>query len=146
MEADLPTIRPQGERRFSERAAIAMLPRFFIIRSCGSTLWLNIVPPSPPLSTFLYPNPFLSDFRRPSSFGADLSTHTGIEVSHSPLSTFFWIPPNSDSTSDSTSLIAVVLQECRNTCTLLWMRSMRSVPKRLSLAKALSYCRSKRSM
>ena len=123
---------PKGRERFSGRAVIFMLPIFSIIRSCGSTPWLNIVPPPPPPpppALCLAPNPFPSNFQRPSSFVAGRSTHTGVEVSHSPLSTFFWISPNSVSASDYTSLIAVVLQECRNTCTRLWIRSIKSSPK-----------------
>ena len=134
---------PKGRRRLSERAAIFMLYILFIFCSCGSTPWLKIVPPLP---ICLAPNPFLSDFRRPSSFGAGRSTHTGVKVRHSTLSTFFWSPPNSASTPNSTSSITVLLQECRNTCTCLWIQSIKSAPNRGSLAKAFSYCCSKLSM
>ena len=137
---------PNGRRRFSECVAIVMLPIFSIIRSCGSTPWLKIVPPPPPPPLCLATNPFPSDFRSPFSFGAGRSTHTGVEVIHSPLSTFFWIHPNSVSTPDSTFSIDVVLQACRNTCTHLWIRSIKYAPNRVSLANALSYCRSKQSM
>ena len=65
---------------------------------------------------------------------------------HYPLFTFFSSPPNSISDPKSTSSIAVVLEECRNTCTRLWIQSIKYAPKRGSLAKALSYCHSKRSM
>ena len=101
-------------------------------------------PPPPPLC--LPPNLFMSDLRCLSSFSAGQSTHTGVEVSHYPLSAFFWSPPNSASAPDSTSSISAVLQECRNTCTCLWIQSIRSDPKRGSLAKAFSYCRPKQSM
>ena len=99
---------PKGRRRFSDRAAIVMLPRFSIIRSCGLNPWLKIVPPlptpfpPPPRPLCLETKPFPSDFQSPSSFGAGHSTHTGVEVRHSLFSTFFWSHPNSASATDST--------------------------------------------
>ena len=71
------------------RAAYIMLPTFLIIPSCRSTPWLKIVTPPTPLLLCRAPKPFPSNFWRYSSFGAGRSTHTGVEVSHSPLSTLF---------------------------------------------------------
>ena len=101
---------PNVRRRFSKCSANVIFPRFSIIRICGLIPWLNIVPPPPPPPLCLAPNPFPSDFRCPSSFYAGRSTHTGVEVIHFPLSTFFWSPPNSVRAPNSTSSIAVVLQ------------------------------------
>ena len=125
---------PMGRRRFSERATCVNMPEFSLIRSCGSTPWLRA------------PVPFPSDFRRPSSLGAGRSTHTVIVIIHSRLYTLFYKPRNSSKAPDSTSSMVIVLQECKNTRTHLWIRSIKSALKRGSLAKALSYCRSKRSM
>ena len=132
--------------RFSECAASIISPSIYMIRSCRSTLWLNTVslPPPPPLR--LSPIFCPSDFRRPSSFCAGISTHTGVEVNHSPLSTFFWSPQNSARAPNSTYSMVVVLQDCKNIWTRLWIQSIKSSPKRVYLAKALSYCWSKRSM
>ena len=127
-------------RRFSERAAPVMSPSLSIIRSCGSIPWLNIASYLPPLPLGLAPIPFLSDFQHPYSFCAGQSNHTGVKFNHSHIFTFFWIPPNSTRAPDSTSSMAVVIQECKNTCTYLWIQSIKSAPKRGSLAKALSYC------
>ena len=101
------------------RAATVMLPKFSIIRICGSTPWLKTVPSQTPRPPCHAPNPFPSDFRRLSSFGAGRSTHTGVEVSHYPISTLFCSPLNSSSAPESTSLIDFLLQDCRNTCTRL---------------------------
>ena len=79
----------KGVRRFSERAAPVMSPSLSMIRSCGSIPWLKIALHPPPLPLSLAPNPFPSDLRLPSSFCAGRSTHTGVEVNHSPLSIFF---------------------------------------------------------
>ena len=112
----------KGMRSLSERATPVMSPSLSMIHSYGSILWLNIASRPPPLTLGLDPNPFLSYFRRPSSFCAGQSNHNGIKVNHSPLSTFFCIPPNYDRAPDSTSSMAAVLQECKNTCTHLWIR------------------------
>ena len=61
---------PMGRQRFSERATCFSMPKFSLIRSCGSTPWLR--------APVLFP----SDFRRPSSLGAGRCTHTGIDVIH----------------------------------------------------------------
>ena len=105
----------KGMRRFSRRAASIMSPSLSIILSCGSILWLNITsrPPPPPLGLGPIPRP--SNFWSPSSFCAGRYTHTGVEVNHLPLYTFFRIPPNSNRAPDSTSSMEVVLQECKNT-------------------------------
>ena len=79
----------KGMRRFSERAAPVISPSLSMIRSCGSTLWLNTASRSPPRPLGLAPIPCPSDFRRPSYFCVGLYTHTGVELNHSPLFTFF---------------------------------------------------------
>ena len=104
-EADLPTIGPHGEAEFLLACKLCDDSHFLLMRSCGSNPWLRA------------PFPVPSDLCRPSSRGAGLSTHTGMEVNHSPLSTLFWRPRNSSKAPNSTSSIAVVLQEQRNTCT-----------------------------
>ena len=136
----------KGMQRFSERADPVISPSLSMIHNCGSILRLKIALRLPPLPLGLSPKPFPSDFRRPSSFCAGHYTHTGDKVNHSPLYTFFWSPPNYTRSPDSTSSMAFVLQECNNTCTRLWIQSIKSALKRGSLAKALSYCRLKRSM
>ena len=85
----------KGVWRFSERAATVMSPSLSMIRRCGLILCLNIALRPPPLPLGLAPNPFLSDFRRPYFFCASRSTHTGVGVIHSPISTFIWVAPNS---------------------------------------------------
>ena len=97
-----------------------------MIHSCGSTTLLNTAYRPPPLPLGLSPIPCPSDFRRPSYFGAGLSTHPGVGVNHSHLSTFFWRPPDSMRDPNSTSSMAVVLQECKNNWTRLWIRSIKS--------------------
>ena len=137
---------PTERRRFSVRAANIMLPKFSIIRSYGSTPWLKTVPFLTPLPLFHALNLFSSYSRRPFSFSAGRSIHTTVKVSHSPLSTLFCSPLNSSIAPNFTSLIDVVLQECRNMCTCLLILSIRYAPKRGSFATALSYCHSKRSI
>ena len=127
----------RGMRRFYERAVPVMSPSLSMISSCGSIPWLKIASRPPPPPILLAPKLFPSDFWRPSSFYAGLSTHTGVKVNHSHISTFFWSPSNSARSPDSTSYMAVMLQECKNTCTRLWIRSIKSAPKIGSLAKAL---------
>ena len=119
----------KGMRRFSKRAAPVMSPSLTMIRSCGSIQWLNIATRPPPLPIGLTTIPLLSTFRLLSSFCAGGSTHAGVKVNHSPLSTLFLIPPNSARAPDSTSSMAVVLQDCKNTCTRLWIRSIKSAQK-----------------
>ena len=99
----------KGMRKFFKRAAPDISPSLSMIQSCGSIPWLNIVSHPPPLSIGLSPIPCPSDFRRPSSFFAERSTHTGVEVNHSPLYTFFWIPLDSNRDHDFTSSMSVVL-------------------------------------
>ena len=94
---------PMGRRRFSERATYVQMPKFSLIHSCGSNPLLRA------------PVPFPSHFQSPSSLGASRSTYTGIDVIHSPLSALFYKPRNSSKDPNSTSSMAVVLQECKNT-------------------------------
>ena len=114
------TTAAKGMRRFSECAAPVMSPSIYMIRSCRSIPWLKIMSHPPPLPPGLTPKLFPSDFQRPSHLCAGCSTHTGVKVSYSPISTFFWIPLNSARAPASTSSTAVVLQECKNTCKRLW--------------------------
>ena len=114
---------PTGRRRLSVLTACFMSPKFSLIRSCGSTPRFNTVPSPTPLPPCRAPILFPSDFRRPYSLGAGHSTHTGIEVSHSPLSTLFCNPLNSSKAPDSTSSIDVMLQERKSTCTRLCILS-----------------------
>ena len=100
--------------------------------------------PTPPL--ILDPFPCPSDSRRPSYFGVGRSTHLGVVVIHFPISTFFCFSPNFASAPNYTFSIEAVLQDCKNTCTRLWILSFRYAPKSGSFAKDLSYCRSKRSL
>ena len=79
----------KGVWRFSKHAAAVISTSLSMIRSCGSTPWLDTASLSPPPPLGLSSIPCQSDFRRPSSFCASISTHTGIEVNHSPLFTFF---------------------------------------------------------
>ena len=71
---------------------------------------------------------------------------TGVDVIHLPCSTRLWISTNFDSAAVSTSSSYILLHKCRKTCTLLYMRSMISPPKKGFTENALSYFRSKRSM
>ena len=87
----------KGMWRFSERVAHVKSPSLSMIFSYRSISWLKMVSCLPPPPLGLAPNPFPSDFWHPSSFCAVQYTHTGVKVNHSRLSTFFWIPPNSDS-------------------------------------------------
>ena len=111
----------RGMRRLYQCATLVMSTSLSMIRICGSIPWLKIASLPPPPPRVLAPKPFPSNFRRPSSFCAGLSTHTGVKVNFYHLSTFFWIPPNSARAPDSTSYIAVMLQDCKNTCTRLWI-------------------------
>ena len=93
----------KGMRRFSESAAPFISPSLSMIRSCGSIPWWKIASRPHPPTLGIAPNPFLSYFQHPSSFCAGRSTHTGVGVNHSPLSTFFWSPPKSARAPDSIS-------------------------------------------
>ena len=85
----------KGVRRFSKCADAVIYPSLSMIRSCRSVPWLNIALRLPPLPLGLAPIPFLSNLLIPSSFCAGLSTHTGVEFNHSPLSAIFWSSPHS---------------------------------------------------
>ena len=135
-----------GKKSFSERAADIISPNLSITCSCGFTPMLCTKFFPPLLTLILYPLPCPSNFRRPFSFDVGRSTHNSIIVIQYPISTFFRIHPNSFSAPDSTSSVEVVLQGCKNTCTQLWILSIRSAPDRGYFVKALSYCRSNRSI
>ena len=51
------------------------------------------------------------------------STHTGVDVIHSPHSTFWWSLPNFNSAPISTLSRHAMLHECSKTCICLWMQS-----------------------
>ena len=106
----------------------------------SSSLFLSL-PELPPSES-----PALSYFHRLLFFCDRNSTQAGGGVIHSPRSTRHCNSPNSNSAHFSTSSRDVVLHQCRNTCTRLWVISTISAPKRRSPAKSFSYCRSKRSM
>ena len=136
----------KGIWRFYERSNAVIPPSISVIRRCGSSTLLNTASLLPLPLLGLAPIPYSSDFRSPSSFCAVLSTINNVEVNHFPLSTFLWSPPNSVMDPDSTSSMSVVFQECKNTWTRLWIRSIKSAPKRGSLTRALLYCRLKRAI
>ena len=125
------------QRRLSKQNAGIISLNISITLSCGYTLMFCTKSLLPPLQLIRDPLPCTPDLRGPSSFCVDRSTHTGAFVNHYPLSTLFWIPPNSASDHYSTSSIEVVLQECRNTYTCLCILSIKSTPKRGSFRKSL---------